>query len=131
MTASRRPAGPLVVWNAASVSASSTEIVAHKGDHIVCRAGIEQFQRQRQIGREGAAAPRVERVAVAGDETDLGLDVAAEIGIELPPLSPAQKAEIAWVSSTRTTRARPICRSCASLPGWRAMSRFFHLAAGS
>jgi hypothetical protein len=32
------------------------EIVAHKGDHIVCRAGIEQFQRQRQIGREGAAA---------------------------------------------------------------------------
>jgi hypothetical protein len=49
------------------------EIVAHKGDHIVCRAGIEQFQRQRQIGREGAAAPGVERVAVAGDETDLGL----------------------------------------------------------
>jgi acyl-CoA synthetase (NDP forming) len=37
----------------------------------------------------------------------------------------------AWVSSTRTTRARPICRNCASLPGWRVMSRSFHIAAGS
>ena len=41
----------------------------------MCRAGIEQFQRQRQIGREGAVAPGVERVAVAGDETDLGLNL--------------------------------------------------------
>ena len=68
--------------------AAVVEIVAHKGDHIVCRAGIEQFQRQRQIGRERAAAPGVERIAVAGDETDLGL-LAGDSGGSSIPISAA------------------------------------------
>jgi hypothetical protein len=41
----------------------------------VLGTGVEQRQRTRQIGGEGAAAPGVERVAAAGDETDLLCDL--------------------------------------------------------
>jgi hypothetical protein len=38
-------------------------------------ARVEQGESLRQVCREGAAAPGVERVAVAGDEADARLDL--------------------------------------------------------
>lgn len=48
--------------------------VSAEGDDVVIGANVETCQRARQIGREGTAAPGVERVAVAGNEPDLLLD---------------------------------------------------------
>ena len=65
-----------------SIERLAVAIVAAKGDDVVLGTGVEQRQRSRQIGGEGAAAPGVERVAVAGDETDLLCDLGPGSGCE-------------------------------------------------